>query len=123
MLKRVRYVGVALVIIATMAACSSSSSGGSAPPSTTGSASTGGNSVTIQGFAFHPASLTVKVGDKVTFTNEDGTPHTATSNPSGAIDSPNLNKGQSYTVTFTKAGTYHYICSIHPNMMGTVVVQ
>jgi plastocyanin len=121
MLKRIRYVGAAIVLIATVAACGSSSSGGSTPASTSGSGS--GNTVTIQGFAFHPASITVKVGTKVTFTNEDGTIHTATSNPSGLIDSGNLNKGQSYTVTFTKAGTYHYICSIHQNMTGTVIVQ
>lgn len=123
MIKRIRYVGVALVLIATMAACGSSSSGGSAPVSTSGSGSGSGDTVTIQNFAFHPASLTVKVGTKVTFTNEDGTIHTATSNPSGVIDSGNLNKGQSYTVTFTKAGTYHYICSIHQNMTGTIIVQ
>lgn len=119
MMKRIRYAGVVLVLIGAVAACGSSSSGGSAPVSASGS----GNTVTIQGFAFHPASLTVKVGTKVTFTNEDGTIHTATSNPSGVIDSGNLSKGQSYTVTFTKAGTYHYICSIHQNMTGTIIVQ
>ena len=49
--------------------------------------------------------------------------HTATSSTGKTINSPNLAKGQSYTVTFTKAGTYSYICSIHQYMKGTITVQ
>jgi plastocyanin len=55
--------------------------------------------------------------------NEDSATHTATSSGNAPIDSGNLMNGQSYTVTFTKAGTYKYICSIHPYMNGTIVVQ
>jgi plastocyanin len=120
---RLRMVAGAVLLAGTIAACGSSSSGGTSPTGTTGTPSaTSGNSVTIKGFAFHPASLTVKVGDKVTFTNEDSVVHTATGS-GNAINSGNLAKGQSYTVTFTKVGTYNYICSIHPYMKGTVIVQ
>jgi plastocyanin len=119
---RIRNVVLALLLVGIVTACGSSSSGGSGG-SGSGS-STGGNTVTIKGFAFHPSSLTVKVGTKVTFTNEDGVTHTTTgSGNSSNISSGDLAKGQSYTVTFTKAGTYNYICKIHPYMNGTVIVQ
>jgi amicyanin len=119
---RIMFASVALL---AAAACGSSSSGGA--PST-GSASGGapggsGHTVTIKNFSFTPASLTVKVGTKVTFINQDSTPHTATSQGGSTIHSATLSKGQSYTVTFTKPGTYNYICSIHPSMKGTVIVQ
>jgi LPXTG-motif cell wall-anchored protein len=77
--------------------------------------------VTIQDFAFHPGSVTVSVGDTVTWTNHDSTDHTATASD-GSFDTGTLGRGQSGSHTFTRAGTFSYICSIHPNMHGTVVV-
>ena len=66
----------------------------------------------------------VKVGTKVTWTNEDTDAHTVTSlNSVGPLSSQALNTGQSYTYTFTKPGTYKYFCSIHPHMVGTIVVK
>jgi amicyanin len=121
MMIRIRNVAVAFLLVGTVAACGSSSSGGSPAP---GSASSGsGHTVAIKGFKFDPSTLTVKAGTKVTFTNDDTTPHTATSSGSPTINSGNLSKGQAYTVTFTKPGTYNYICTIHPFMHGTVIVQ
>jgi amicyanin len=80
--------------------------------------------VEIKNFAFSPADITVKVGTKVTWTNSDSTPHTVTADTSSA-DAPSseqLGSGQSYSFTFTKAGTYTYHCELHPNMTGKVVV-
>ena len=77
------------------------------------------HTVTIQGFAFNPASLNVAVGDTVTFTNQDGAPHTATAG-NGAFDTGRLNKGKSATVTIGAAGTHAYICKFHPSMKGTI---
>lgn len=88
----------------------------------TPTASTGGNSVTIAGFAFSPQSLTVAVGTKVTWTNNDGVAHTVTADQK-AFDSGPISSGSTYSFTFTKAGTYTYHCAIHPNMKATVVVQ
>ena len=76
-------------------------------------------SVTIQNFAFHPPTVSIGVGDTVTWTNRDDAPHTATGS---GFDTGTLNKGQSGSHTFTKAGRFSYICSIHPNMKGTVLV-
>jgi LPXTG-motif cell wall-anchored protein len=82
-------------------------------------ASSGG--VSIQGFAFHPPTITVSVGDTVTWTNQDSAEHTATASD-GSFDTGTLRKGQSGSHTFTRAGTFSYICSIHPFMHGTVEV-
>lgn len=81
-----------------------------------------GNSVTIQNFAFAPATLMVKVGDKVTWTNQDSVGHSATADD-GSWDTGLLSQGQSGSVTFSKTGTFTYHCSIHPTMHGTVIVQ
>ncbi|MBV9486522.1 MAG: cupredoxin family copper-binding protein [Frankiaceae bacterium] len=124
MTNRIRTLLVAVLFLGMAAACGSSSSGGSTGGSGSGSGSTAsGNTVTIQSFQFHPATLTVKAGTKVTFTNEDGTPHTATANPGSSFDSGSLSKGQSFTFTFSKPGTYTYICNFHQTMKGTIVVQ
>lgn len=116
-----------LTLTTTLAACGSSSSGGSADAGVTPATSpdvASGPTVTIKDFKFSPATLNVKVGTKVTFVQQDSVPHDASgSGDSGLIDSPTLSKGQTYTVTFTKAGTYPYICSIHPYMKGSVVVS
>lgn len=79
--------------------------------------------VAIQGFAFNPGKLTVKVGDTVEFVNEDGFPHTATKEGSSGFDTGNLNTGQSKKITFPKAGVFNYGCSIHPSMEGVITVQ
>lgn len=121
MMNRIRTLALVVLLAGVVAACGSSSSSGTP---TSGSGSTGtGNTVTVKDFKFTPSTLTVKVGTKVTFVNDDTTTHTATSQSGGTISSGNLANGQSYTVTFSKAGTYQYVCSIHPFMRGTVIVQ
>lgn len=78
-------------------------------------------SVTIQNFAFHPGTVNVSAGDTVTWINRDNTPHTATAS-GGSFNTGTLKAGQSASHTFSKAGRFAYICAIHPNMLGTVVV-
>lgn len=93
------------------------SAGGAAP------APVAGNAVAIKNFAFSPAALTVKVGTTVTWTNQDTDAHTVTSqNNTGPLASAALNTGQAYSYTFTKPGTYSYLCTIHPFMTATVTV-
>lgn len=92
------------------------------PATQTGtSPSLAANAVTIQGMAFSPASLTVKVGDKVTWTNQDSVGHSATADDN-SFDTGVLANGQSGSTTFGKAGTYTYHCSVHPGMKATIVV-
>ena len=80
------------------------------------------NAVTIQNMAFSPASLTVKVGDKVTWTNQDSVGHSATAD-NNSFDTGVIAQGQSGSVTFSKTGTYTYHCKIHPSMTGKIVVE
>lgn len=80
-----------------------------------------GNEVTIDGFAFQPASLTVTAGTTVTWTNRDEEPHTVAASD-GSFHSPGMGTGATFTHTFAAAGTFDYVCSIHPMMRGTVVV-
>jgi hypothetical protein len=77
--------------------------------------------VTISDFVFGPKSITIHVGDTVTWTNAGPTVHTATATDH-SFDTGVLKKGASGSHTFTQAGTFAYICSIHPFMKGTVVV-
>jgi plastocyanin len=78
--------------------------------------------VSIEGFAFAPASVTVEVGDSVTWTNADDAAHTATAGD-GSFDTESIAAGESSTITFDTAGTFAYVCAIHPTMSGTVVVE
>ena len=78
--------------------------------------------VTIEDFAFAPRTITVDVGDTVTWTNRDGVEHTATADD-GAFDTGLLGRGQSGSHTFDQAGSFPYHCTPHPNMTGTVVVR
>lgn len=77
--------------------------------------------VTIQNYAFHPQSLTVRVGTRVTWVNLDGTAHTATADQ-GSFDTGTLNTGQSRTIVFMRQGSYPYHCLFHAFMTGTVKV-
>lgn len=81
------------------------------------------NEVVIEDFAFAPATLTVSVGDTVTFTNKDLTSHTATADDGTSFDTGLLGQNESATVTFDTAGTYTYHCTPHPTMKGTIVVE
>src|ERR1700690_1019984 len=81
-------------------------------------------SVTIDNFAFAPAILTIAPGTKVTWDNKDEEPHTVTSADGGrTFKSPALDTDDKFSFTFDKPGTYKYFCSIHPHMVGTIVVK
>lgn len=95
------------------------------PGGATATAGAAGDTITIQNFAFSPATLTVSAGATVSVMNKDSVTHTVT-----ASDSPqSFNTGNiaaSATATFkapSKPGTYAYTCTIHPFMHGTLTVQ
>lgn len=109
---------------------SSSNSGSNMNMSSNGSSSssnspspTATDAVTIQNFAFSPANISVKAGTMVTWTNKDSVAHTVTeTDGQSGPNSGDVNPNGTYTFTFSKAGTYHYHCSIHSEMVGTVTV-
>jgi plastocyanin len=79
-------------------------------------------SVNIKDFAFAPTATTVTVGTIVHWKNLDGEPHTVRSIDATFRSDP-LDQNDSYSVKFDKPGTYKYACSIHPQMVGTIVVK
>lgn len=79
--------------------------------------------VEIRNFAFAPRTLTVPAGTRVVWTNRDDEPHLITSAGGAFAASHALDTSDSYAITFTKPGTYAYYCSIHPMMVGTIIVQ
>ncbi|MCJ7472114.1 MAG: cupredoxin family copper-binding protein [Actinobacteria bacterium] len=76
--------------------------------------------VIIENFAFNPSDLTIKVGDTVTWTNNDGAAHTVKMD---TFESDNLSKGDSFSFTFSDAGAFEFICGVHPSMKGKIIVE
>jgi amicyanin len=133
---RAWFVLLALAAMVVLAACGGTTSTGTTPtptqagntPTATSSGSTMAVSITSSGtFAFSPATLTIKVGTTVTWTNTTSAPHTVTSDDGTTFDSgintPLSPNGGTFSHTFTKAGTYAYHCQIHPFMKATIIVQ
>ena len=80
------------------------------------------NAVRIEAFAFKPATVLVRRGATVRWTNRDAAPHTVTA-ASGAFSSKELGRSGTYARRFTRAGSFAYLCAIHPQMKGRVVVR
>jgi plastocyanin len=104
-------ISIQIVVIYMLVGCSKSS--------TTGPAT---NEVFMQSMAFSPATLTVSTNTKVTWTNKDAVVHNVTST-TGLFSSGSLSNGATYSFTFTSAGTYNYLCTIHPTMTAKIIVQ
>ncbi len=91
---------------------------------TPGAAGTSTVSIEVNNMKFSPASVTIKVGDTVVWKFDDKYPHEVQGIGDSAlgINSPIFNKGE-WSHVFTIPGTYRYMCTLHPDMRGTVVVQ
>lgn len=81
-----------------------------------------GNTVSISNFAFVATTTTVSAGTTVTWTNNDSAPHTVTADDN-SFTSATLNQGNTYSHTFSTAGSFPYHCNFHSNMTATVVVR
>ncbi|MEJ0043658.1 MAG: cupredoxin domain-containing protein [Rhizomicrobium sp.] len=78
--------------------------------------------IVMKNFDFTPMTLTVKAGATVTWKNADGEPHTVVS-ADGLFRSAALDENDTFQFVFAKPGTYKYVCSIHPKMVGTIAVK
>ena len=78
--------------------------------------------ISIKEFMFAPTAMTVAAGTTVRWKNLDGEPHTVRS-IDATFKSDALDQNDSFTFKFDKPGTYRYVCSIHPQMVGTIVVK
>jgi plastocyanin len=73
--------------------------------------------------SYNPNPIEIEVGDTVTWINNDSSPHTVTTSSSKSnFDSDVLRRGETFSFTFDREGEYPYFCTLHPSMVGTVVV-
>jgi plastocyanin len=72
--------------------------------------------------SYNPNPIEIKVGEIVTWINDNSSPHTVTSSNDSTFDSDVLRRGETFSFTFDKEGEYPYFCTLHPSMTGTVVV-
>lgn len=106
-------------VLAIAALCAVALAGGHVTPAKAEDAT-----VRIDNFAFSPASITVAPGTTIIWENRDDIPHTVTEASGPPIfRSSALDTGDKYSRVFGILGTYHYFCSLHPHMQGTVVVE
>ena|SRR5437868_11970694 len=108
---RSMLMAVSVAMLSWVAACSASIAGTPDP-----------TKIVVKDFMFVPTSLAVKVGSTVTWANMDDEPHTVVSD-TGLFRSGAMDTNESFSFKFDKPGTYHFTCSIHPRMVGTIVVQ
>ena len=83
----------------------------------------GAAEVSMEGIAFQPAEVTVSAGDTVTWTNNDSVGHDVTADSFSSGDPGGMASGDTFEQTFEEAGTFDYVCTVHPGMEGTVVVE
>ncbi|CAN5662228.1 hypothetical protein BH10ACT2_BH10ACT2_27320 [soil metagenome] len=124
-MNRTFALALSLAALPLIGACGSDTDGGggggTAVSQPSDSASVSDASVSIADFMFTDAEVHLAVGGSVTWTNDDNQPHTATS--SGNFDAGAIDPSKSSTVEFSTAGTFTYVCSFHPFMHGTIVVE
>jgi plastocyanin len=116
----VLFTCLASLLVVGLVGCSGGGGSTSGSSPTGGGTVAGGTTITEENFAFNPSTATVKVGDTVTFTNNDSAPHNV------KIDGQELgtqNQGESKTWTASKAGTFPFSCVVHPAMTGQITVQ
>jgi plastocyanin len=77
--------------------------------------------VTIDNFTFKPDIITVPVGTRIVWQNDDDIPHSIVET-GGKFHSPALDTEDQYGFTFAIAGSFEYFCGLHPHMKGKVVV-
>ena len=81
-----------------------------------------GAQIVIKDFMFAPMDVKIKAGSKVTWVNKDDEPHNVVSD-SGLFRSSALDTDENFSFKFDKPGTYRFVCSIHPRMVGTITVE
>jgi len=104
-----KAIGLPLLAMAMMGICAVSEA-------------TAPDSVEVKNFMFTPTTLTVNAGAQVSWVNKDDEPHTVVSD-TGLFRSGALDTDESFSFKFDKPGTYHFTCSIHPRMVGTIIVK
>ena len=116
--------GLVLTACGDSSSSSSSSSKKKSKKKKSSSATTAAGAVTMQNISFQPATTQVKVGDTVTWTNDESVGHDVTADDGSFKSGPSggMQQGDTFQHKFDKAGNFAYKCTVHPNMTGTVNV-
>jgi plastocyanin len=112
---RVLTIAAICAVAAVVSACGSDNSGGSG--------GSGPPTISMHDLRFHPAHVSVKVGQRVTWTNDDTVDHNVTAKSGAKFMSQAFGGGGKYTYTPRSPGTITYVCTLHPGMNGTLVVK
>jgi plastocyanin len=124
-MKRLYSVAACLALVgALVAGCGSSSSNSSSAstPAATPAAGSDAVAVSMKNIQFAPTSVTAKVGQTIKWTNDDSVDHNVTAKSGATFTSSTFGQGKTYSYKATKAGTISYVCTIHPGMVGTIIV-
>ncbi|HST43349.1 MAG TPA: cupredoxin domain-containing protein [Conexibacter sp.] len=107
----------------TNAAAPATTAASDAPATTPAGDSGGDVEVVMKGIAYSPSSITVRAGQRITWVNEDDVLHDVVSTDGERIESELFPNGESFSFTPTRAGSIHYVCTIHPGMEGNITVE
>lgn len=121
MKRSISILAAGLAAALLVAACSGDTSATTTTAGATTTAAGTEFAVVMESFTFTPAELTVPVGATVTWTNRHGARHDVVA-ADGTFESPLFGEGETFSFTFTAAGEYPYVCTIHPGMEGTIIV-
>ena len=123
-MRRIALLLCAALALAAAGCGGNDDDGGSSSTSAPAASSSGGGvAIKMANIAFDPKDVTVKVGQKVTWTNDDSTDHNVTADSGADFKSDDFGKDGTFEFTPDKAGTIKYECTIHPGMTATITVQ
>jgi plastocyanin len=94
-----------------------------APSADGGTPAGGGTEVSMENIKFNPTDVTIKPGETVTWVNDDSVGHDVTGDDFKSGDPGGMQNGATFEHTFETAGTFDYVCTVHPGMKGSVTVK
>jgi len=125
---KIRIALAVLIFSLVTAACGGGGkkTSSSTPSTLPGAGAAAGSTVTIfpagTTWKFQPETISVKAGSPITWINTTDVPHNIVFSNAAVKSSDLFDKGKSFTTSLAQPGSYAYICSVHPDMKGTVVV-
>jgi plastocyanin len=117
-----RRLAIPFVLALLLAACGGDDSGGGESGASSEACPDGAVVIKMVDIKFDPEDATAAAGDQVCWINEEDIQHNAVAEE-GEFKSELFNKGQTFTTTVDEPGTIDYVCTVHPNMVGTLTVE
>lgn len=119
-----RRLGLALLVVLSLAACGGDDDdGGGERRAASGACPSGAVVISMVDIKFDPEDATAGVGEEICWVNEDEIDHNAVAESGADFESELFGKGKTFTTTVDSPGTVEYVCTIHPGMTGTITVE